>query len=124
MSVAASERCERGEERAASTRDIATTQRSEASAVVRPGTASPPAAVLRGVAGVGAREGRRSTTTTEVTTPTGPGTRRVRRDGATRVVETDDNYGGGDDNYPRVVVKMGAEGREEDVAATGKYSCR
>jgi hypothetical protein len=25
----------------------------------------------------------------------------------------DDNYGGGDDNYPNAVVKMGAEGREE-----------
>jgi hypothetical protein len=23
------------------------------------------------------------------------------------LVETDDNYGGGDDNYPRVVVEMG-----------------
>jgi hypothetical protein len=25
----------------------------------------------------------------------------------------DDNYGGGDDNYPNAVVEMGAEGREE-----------
>jgi hypothetical protein len=123
VSGAASVRCERGEERAASGRGLATTQRSEA-AVVRPGTASPPAAALRGVAGVGAREGRRGTTTTEVTTPTGPGTRRVRRGGAMRVGEADDNYGGGDDNYPRVVVEMRDEGREEDVAAIGKYSCR
>jgi hypothetical protein len=41
-----------------------------------------------------------------------------------RVGEADDNYGRGDDNYPRVVVEMRAEGREEDVAAIGKYSCR
>ena len=25
----------------------------------------------------------------------------------------DDNYGGGDDNYPNAVLKVGAEGREE-----------
>ena len=25
----------------------------------------------------------------------------------------DDNYGGGDDNYPNAVVEMGTEGREE-----------
>jgi hypothetical protein len=29
--------------------------------------------------------------------------------GATGVAEMNDNYGGGDDNYPRVVVKMVAE---------------
>lgn len=28
-------------------------------------------------------------------------------------VGIDDNYRGGDDNYPRLVVKMGAVGREE-----------
>ena len=47
----------------------------------------------------------------EVTTTTGAGDRRRR--GARWGVGIDDNYGGGDDNYPRVVVKMGAEGREE-----------
>ena len=117
-------RCDGGEERAASRHGLGTTRCREASLAVRPDTASPPAAALRGVAGVGAREGRRGTTTTEVATLTGPGMRRVRRRGAMRVGETDDNYGGGDDNYPRVVLEMGDEGREKDVAAIGKYSCR
>jgi hypothetical protein len=31
-----------------------------------------------------------------------------------RWTEVDDNYGGGDDNYPRVVMKMGAVEREEE----------
>jgi hypothetical protein len=87
-------------------RVIASTPRTETSLVVRPGTAPPPAAVLRGIAGVGAREGRRSATTTEVTTDDTDETR-GRRGGAMTLVETDDNYGGGDDNYPRVVVEMG-----------------
>ena len=47
----------------------------------------------------------------EVTTTTGAGGR------ATRWSEVgvgiDDNYRGGDDNYPRLVVKMGVVGREE-----------
>ena len=47
----------------------------------------------------------------EVTTTTGAGDRRRR--GARWGVGIDDKYGGGDDNYPRAVVKMGAEGREE-----------
>ena len=81
------------------------------SVVVHPGTASPPPADRRGVAGVGAKEGR-STRTTEATTTTGAETRPT-GGGAMRVLETDDNYGGGDDNYPRVVMKMRDEGREE-----------
>jgi hypothetical protein len=40
------------------------------------------------------------------------------------VVEIDDNYGGGGDNYPRVVVEMGARDERKDVAATGRNSCR
>jgi hypothetical protein len=50
----------------------------------------------------------------EVTTTTGAGD--GRRRGATWSevgVGIDDNYRGGDDNYPRLVVKMGVVGREE-----------
>jgi hypothetical protein len=47
----------------------------------------------------------------EVTTTTGAGD--GRRGGARWGVGIDDNYRGGDDNYPRLVVKMGAVGREE-----------
>ena len=36
----------------------------------------------------------------------------------------DDNYGGGDDNYPNAVVEMGAEDERKDVAGTGRNSCR
>jgi hypothetical protein len=138
VSGAASLRCDQGEEPAASGRGIATTQRSEASVawareeriregrtvadeghdpvipnsvVVHLGTASPPPAELRGIAGVGAK-GERRTTTAEVTTTTRAETRRM-SGGAMRVLETDDNYDGGDDNYPRVVMKMRDEGREE-----------
>ena len=46
----------------------------------------------------------------EVTTTTGA---RDGRRGAARGVGIDDNYRGGDDNYPRLVVKMGVVGREE-----------
>jgi hypothetical protein len=35
-----------------------------------------------------------------------------------------DNYGGGDDNYPKVVLEMGTRNERKDVAATGKNSCR
>ena len=56
---------------------------------------------------------RRTTTTAEVTTTTGARKRRTRRRSTTGVAEIDDNYNGGDDNYPRVVVEIGAEGREE-----------
>jgi hypothetical protein len=47
----------------------------------------------------------------ETTTTTGAGDRRP--GGARWDVGSDDNYGGGDDNYPRVVAKMGAVGRAE-----------
>jgi hypothetical protein len=36
----------------------------------------------------------------------------------------DDNYRGGDDNYPRLVVKMGTWNERKDVAGTGRNSCR
>jgi hypothetical protein len=36
----------------------------------------------------------------------------------------DDNYGGGDDNYPRVVVETGRRDERKDVAGTGRNSCR
>ena len=36
----------------------------------------------------------------------------------------DDNYRGGDDNYPRLVVKVGAWDERKDVAGTGRNSCR
>jgi hypothetical protein len=35
-----------------------------------------------------------------------------------------DNYSGGDDNYPRVVLETGPKDERKDVAATGKNSCR
>jgi hypothetical protein len=55
---------------------------------------------------------RTGTTTTEgVTTTTR--TRRTQRWGAMWASDGNDNDGGGDDNYPRVVVEMGAVGREE-----------
>jgi hypothetical protein len=50
----------------------------------------------------------------ETTTTTGAGDRR--RGGARGArwgVGIDDNYGGGDDNYLRVMVEMGAVGRAE-----------
>lgn len=47
-----------------------------------------------------------------------------RRGGARWGVGIDDNYGGGDDNYPRVVVKMVPWDERKDVAGTGKNSCR
>jgi hypothetical protein len=40
------------------------------------------------------------------------------------VAEINDNYGGGDDNYPRVGMKMVAERWRKDVAGTGRNSCR
>jgi hypothetical protein len=50
----------------------------------------------------------------ETTTTTGTEDRRRGGAGGARWgVGIDDNYGGGDDNYPRVVVKMGAVGRAE-----------
>jgi len=36
----------------------------------------------------------------------------------------DDNYRGGDDNYPKGVVKMGPVDERKDVAGTGRNSCR
>ena len=42
------------------------------------------------------------------------------RDGMTN----DDNYRGGDDNYPKGVVKMGPVDERKDVAGTGRNSCR
>ena len=42
------------------------------------------------------------------------------REGMTK----NDNYRGGDDNYPRLVVKMGAWDERKDVAGTGRNSCR
>jgi hypothetical protein len=62
----------------------------------------------REVAMAWARSG--TTTTEEVTTTTR--TRRAQRWGSMWVSNGNDNYGGGDDNYPRVV-EMGAVGREE-----------
>ena len=36
----------------------------------------------------------------------------------------DDNYDGGDDNYPRVVLEGGWWDTRKDVAGTGRNSCR
>ena len=57
------------------------------------------------------REGRTNDNYREATTTTGAGDQRRR--GARWGVGSDDNYGGGDDNYPRVVAETGAAGREE-----------
>jgi hypothetical protein len=43
---------------------------------------------------------------------------------AKRVVENNDNCGGGDDNYPRRLTVMGVEGPTEEVAGAGRNSCR
>ena len=69
------------------------------------------------------REGRtKNDNYAEVTTTTGAGGR------ATRWSEVgvglDDNYRGGDDNYPRLVVTMGSWDGKKDVAGTGRNSCR
>src|SRR5262249_55187941 len=130
-------RCDRGGALAASGRGVATVQSNEApmawARAARTerrgrrvaeeegtGLAAPRrrgGASGRGVATVGGAtrprwRGReaRTTTTAEVTTTPGAGERKARRCRARWGAEIDDNYGGGDDNYPRVV-EMGAVGR-------------
>ena len=46
---------------------------------------------------------------------------RAKSEGGAKI---DDNYGGGDDNYPRVVVETGRRDERKDVAGTGRNSCR
>jgi hypothetical protein len=48
----------------------------------------------------------------------------IRVERAKAGVGIDDNYRGGDDNYPRLVVKMGPWDERKDVAGTGRNSCR
>jgi hypothetical protein len=79
--------------------------------VARQGATSPPCRTAR--SRWRGREGRTTTTTTEVTTTTtGAGMLHERAHSARWGAKLDDNYGGGDDNYPKVV-ETGAEGREE-----------
>lgn len=76
-------------------------------AASRPGAASPQERAAR--PRWRGREGGRTTTRAEVTTTTGAAMRRRRGGGA----RFDDNYDGGDDNYPRGVLEMGAVGYAE-----------
>lgn len=139
MSVAVSVRCA-GLARIAMRRGVATAQRTEASvawaregrtgergrrvedegtglgALQRRGGASGHGIATAGSAARSRWRGREggTTTTAEVTTTTRAGKQRDRWCGAMWVEEIDDNYNGGDDNYPRVVVvQMGVQEREE-----------
>jgi hypothetical protein len=146
MREAASLRCEGGGAKAASGRGVATMECSEASVAWAPecgcgveeAEAKEELVSVIGDGGVrfrarrhhGAQSrkvsmawARRTTTTTaEVTTTTT--TRQAHGWGSMWVSDSNDNYGGGDDNYPRVVVKMGRWDERKDVAGTGKNSCR
>ena len=112
-------RCDGGGARVASGRGVATVLRGEAAMAWAPEGRS-------GGSGWRVAEERTGLDALERGGASGYGVATVLRSEAamTWARWKNDNYGGGDDNYPRVVVETGRRDERKDVAGTGRNSCR